>query len=173
MAFAGGRPVPRGLLRSLCRRRRRTHPPARPFSRAQCPVGYPDLPPQASVLVCVGAAAAGALGGAWYGFAVASRRTSSGHAVHVCLCHPGAVATVLRARLLKTAEAISLQLGIIYLRAASSGLADTQLCFNPLGVAPVYWPGPRLAHQPLRIRSGVAALGNPRQSRHGMHMSTS
>jgi hypothetical protein len=28
----------------LCRRRRCTHPPARPSSRAQCPVGYP-VPP--------------------------------------------------------------------------------------------------------------------------------
>jgi hypothetical protein len=43
------------------------------------------------VLVCVGAAAAGVLGGAWHGFAVAPRRTSSGHAVHVCAT--GAVGT--------------------------------------------------------------------------------
>jgi hypothetical protein len=42
------------------------------------------LPPQAPVLACVGAAAAGVLGGAWYGFVVAPRRTSSGHAIHVC-----------------------------------------------------------------------------------------
>jgi hypothetical protein len=31
----------------LCRRRRRAHPPARPSSRVECPVGYPDPPPQA------------------------------------------------------------------------------------------------------------------------------
>jgi hypothetical protein len=42
-----------------------------------------------------GAAAAGVLRGAWYGFAVAPRRTSSGHALHVCAtgaiasCAPG------------------------------------------------------------------------------------
>jgi hypothetical protein len=29
----------------VCRHRRRTHPPARPSSRAQWPVGYPDRPP--------------------------------------------------------------------------------------------------------------------------------
>jgi hypothetical protein len=84
-------PVPRGLLRSLHRRRRRARPPARPPYRAQGPVGYPDLPPQAPVREGVGAAAAGVLGGAWYGFAVAPRRTSSGRAVHVCAT--GAVAT--------------------------------------------------------------------------------
>jgi hypothetical protein len=90
---AGGRPVPRGLLRSLCRRRRRAHPPARRPSRVQCPVWLPRSPATGpgGVLVCVGAAAAGVLGGAWYRFVVASRRTSSGHAVHVCAT--GAVAT--------------------------------------------------------------------------------
>jgi hypothetical protein len=48
-------------------------------------------PPQAPVLVCVGAAAAGVLGGAWRGFAVAPRRTSSDHGIHVCAT--GAVGT--------------------------------------------------------------------------------
>jgi hypothetical protein len=88
--FRGQSHVPRGLLRSLCRRRRRrAHPPARPPYRAQCPVGYPDLPRQAPVLVCVGAAAAGVLGGAWYGFAVASRRTNEQRPRGSCLCHWG------------------------------------------------------------------------------------
>jgi hypothetical protein len=43
------------------------------------------------VLVYVGADAAGVLGGAWYEFAVAPRRTSSGHAIYVCAT--GAVGT--------------------------------------------------------------------------------
>jgi hypothetical protein len=54
------------------------------------------LPPLALVLVCVGAAAAGVLSGAWYRFAVASRRMSSGHALHVCAA--GAVASCVPRR---------------------------------------------------------------------------
>jgi hypothetical protein len=52
-------------------------------------------PSKAPVLVCVGVGTAAAgvpvLSGAWYGFAVPPRRTSSGHAVHICAT--GAVAT--------------------------------------------------------------------------------
>jgi hypothetical protein len=44
--------------------------------------------------MCVGAAAAGVLSGSWYGFTVAPRRTSSGHAIHVCAT--GAAASCAR-----------------------------------------------------------------------------
>jgi hypothetical protein len=47
-----------------------------------------QLSTQSKVLVCVGAAADGVLSGAWYGFAVAPRRTSSGHAPHVFVPPP-------------------------------------------------------------------------------------
>jgi hypothetical protein len=50
-AQAGG--PPNAAFFVLYRRRRR------PSSRAQCPVGCPYPPPQAPVLLCVGAAAAG------------------------------------------------------------------------------------------------------------------
>ena len=98
-AFAQAGGQPHAAFFAMCRRRRRTHPPARPSYRAQCPVPSWLLPRSRatgsraprSVLVCVGAAAAGVLGGAWYGFAVAPRRTSSDHAIHVCAT--GAVGT--------------------------------------------------------------------------------
>jgi hypothetical protein len=75
----------------LHRRRRCTGPP---FAPGAAPSWLPSafrLPPKALVLVCVGAAADGVLSDAWYGFAVAPRHTSSGHAINVCAT--GAVAS--------------------------------------------------------------------------------
>jgi hypothetical protein len=76
----------------LCRRRRCTGPPFVPASgEHSAQLATQCLSPKALVLVCLGAAAAGVLSGAWYGFAVPPRRTSSGHAIQVC--GTGAVAS--------------------------------------------------------------------------------
>jgi hypothetical protein len=77
-------PFPRAFV--LCRRCRCTGPPF-DWVSPRC------LPPLALVLLCVAVRLqpAGVLSGAWYGFAVAPRRTSSGHALHVCAT--GAVAS--------------------------------------------------------------------------------
>jgi hypothetical protein len=80
----------RGAETSLTHSTAAVAPNAPPSSRAQCPVGYPV--PSAKgpgARVCgYGCSqwqpAASVLSGAWYEFAVAPRRTSSGHALYVC-----------------------------------------------------------------------------------------
>jgi hypothetical protein len=70
---------------------RRPNPPPTPRTERSAQLrqlATQRLPPKALVLVCVGAAADGVLSGAWYGFAVALRRTSSGHALHVFVPPP-------------------------------------------------------------------------------------
>jgi hypothetical protein len=95
-AFRRRRPFPHGLaLRAVSPSP--LHPPAGPSSRPSTvpswlvayPVSTATGTGRCSWRVCVGAAAAGVLSGACrYGFAVAPRRTSSGHA-RSCLCHWG------------------------------------------------------------------------------------
>jgi hypothetical protein len=69
------------------------HQSDRKHDKAMLHIKCLHLPSQApQVPACVGTAAAGVLGGAWHGFAVAPRRTSSSaHAIHVCAT--GAVGT--------------------------------------------------------------------------------
>jgi hypothetical protein len=56
-----------------------------PFVPSAVPSWLPSAFRQRPWCSCVwGAAADGVLSGAWYGFAVAPRCTSSGHAIHVC-----------------------------------------------------------------------------------------
>jgi hypothetical protein len=64
----------------LCRRRRCTGPP---FIPSTVPSAFHHW--LWCSCACVGAAAAGVLSGAWCVFAVAPRRASSGHALHVCV----------------------------------------------------------------------------------------
>jgi hypothetical protein len=101
----------------------------RPERSAQC------LPPLSLVLVCVGAAAAGVLSGTWYGFAVAPRGTSSGHARHVCAT--GAVASCAPRRCALGQTRSGLAPGGLGRRAATQERCgeNSRQCFIPGGGA--------------------------------------